>query len=607
MPAESELSEIVYDGSRFAAFFCDTIAAHPSLVTLSALPFAPVVSKVYQLFYQGRADLPSVLGGYQQLWSPSFRVLHIPRIHVNSLAFSEDGSKIAASVSQAPMFNFEPNVSHSLHIWDVSTGTEDVAAAATDGGCVVAFAENGKKLLSASQTGALATLNTETGKVTLLDWTHFPSNADPPVIPRKERSSTFEEATKTVKDSMEERKHTSALDLMDSRVHHGTTQADHHHKTHNHYIVRAAFSPNGSTVVLGSQDGTLRVIDIAKGKELFPQVADMPLDSRAGLRLRMFHSISFSPDGLRFASASGDGGINVRDAKTGQLVFPKLEGHTGEVTALKFLTDMILSSAEADLSIRAWNAVTGTAMVLPAIIHSTDDFQPLDFSPDGRSLASTSKEGTIHIWDTALGKDLGPVLQGHFNQVSSVAFSSDAAKLVSGAFINPLQVWDVSHVRNYTSGMDRMKRAPHTIKFSPDGLLVESRRPEELKFWDTVTGKGLDLKAHSLSARFANEGSNVVLPPDSTPIGLLDSQRSEWHKPVESDHVSHLASSPKPETAKAITCSDEGIVSVSGKAVWRLPLELKHRCCAIRNNYIAFGTWDCHVFVVHLPDYLLYQ
>ena len=62
------------------------------------------------------------------------------------------------------------------------------------------------------------------------------------------------------------------------------------------YAVRAvAFSPDGTRVATGSDDGSARVFDAATGAEL------CRLDHDGGV-----HAVAFSPDGTRVATGSGD-------------------------------------------------------------------------------------------------------------------------------------------------------------------------------------------------------------------------------------------------------------------------------------------------------------
>ncbi len=54
------------------------------------------------------------------------------------------------------------------------------------------------------------------------------------------------------------------------------------------------------------------------------------------------------------------------------------------------------------------------------------------FSPDGKYLASSSKDTTLRLWSLESHKEVS-TLQGHSNTVYSVAFSPDSKYLVSGS------------------------------------------------------------------------------------------------------------------------------------------------------------------------------
>ena len=89
---------------------------------------------------------------------------------------------------------------------------------------------------------------------------------------------------------------------------------------HTGYIWSVAFSPDGSRIVSGSSDTTLRLWDADSGQQI-----GEPLSGHTGTVL----SVAFSPDGSRIVSGSDDTTLRLWDADSGQQIGEPLSGHTG--------------------------------------------------------------------------------------------------------------------------------------------------------------------------------------------------------------------------------------------------------------------------------------
>jgi WD40 repeat protein len=63
------------------------------------------------------------------------------------------------------------------------------------------------------------------------------------------------------------------------------------------------------------------------------------------------------------------------------------------------------------------------------------------FSPDGKTLASGSRDKTIRLWNVEAGQEIRP-LAGHSGWVWSVAFSLDGKSVVSGSYDKTIKIWD---------------------------------------------------------------------------------------------------------------------------------------------------------------------
>ena len=157
--------------------------------------------------------------------------------------------------------------------------------------------------------------------------------------------------------------------------------------------------------------------------------------------MRSVYSVSFSPDGKRIVSGSGDETIRIWDATTGK-VLDTLEGHTDDVTSASFSPDgkrIVSGSSSLDNTIRIWDATTGKE--LETLEGHTNGVTSVSFSPDGKRIVSGSRDKTIRIWDATTGKELD-TLKGHTSVVASVSFSPDGKRIVSGSWDKTIRIWD---------------------------------------------------------------------------------------------------------------------------------------------------------------------
>jgi WD40 repeat protein len=65
------------------------------------------------------------------------------------------------------------------------------------------------------------------------------------------------------------------------------------------------------------------------------------------------------------------------------------------------------------------------------------------FSPDSKTLASTSYDRTIRLWDAATGAHQ-QTLEGHSSSVNAVAFSPDGKTLASASDDRTIRLWDAA-------------------------------------------------------------------------------------------------------------------------------------------------------------------
>jgi hypothetical protein len=108
------------------------------------------------------------------------------------------------------------------------------------------------------------------------------------------------------------------------------------------------------------------------------------------------------------------------------------------------------------------------------------------FSPDGRRIVTGSLDRTAKVWDADIGLEL-LTLKGHTGSVHSVAFSPDGRRILTGSQDQTAKVWDAD------KGQEILPLTGHpgfvtSVAFSPDGRRVFGWGEGKVLAWDTTTG-----------------------------------------------------------------------------------------------------------------------
>ncbi len=126
------------------------------------------------------------------------------------------------------------------------------------------------------------------------------------------------------------------------------------------------------------------------------------------------------------------------------------------------------SSNPASTSAAGGGSGTGR-LIEPVLAGHGDIVKAVAITPDGRIIASASKDGTVRRWDARTGAPFGEPMRGHRGGVWALAISTDGATIASGGDDGPVRTWETATRAPLTGtplGVDTRIQAP---AFSPPG------------------------------------------------------------------------------------------------------------------------------------------
>ncbi|GAA2430916.1 hypothetical protein GCM10010191_50710 [Actinomadura vinacea] len=269
---------------------------------------------------------------------------------------------------------------------------------------------------------------------------------------------------------------------------------------HADWATGATWHPSGRIAVTSGGDG-LRVWDTESAVELAHVDAGDALTA-----------VAWSPHGDLVAGGGASGQLMIWDARTWRIVFADPQAHSDRVTAVAWSPDeTLLATSSYDQTATLWD--TGTWRPGQGIQTETWVVD-VAWSPDGRELLCAFWQNDALIW--TIGDPADPLvlrpLEGHTAVLHSAAWDGSGRSVVTSSGDGTARLWDPAtgeQIRVLGTG------EAYTTAFNPRRQqVVTGSRDGGLRFWDVVTGADLLVTyqhpAAILAAAWSPDGTEIL-------------------------------------------------------------------------------------------------
>jgi WD40 repeat protein len=289
-------------------------------------------------------------------------------------------------------------------------------------------------------------------------------------------------------------------------------------------------------LVLGSVTLSLQAVNVYAAKpaaETNPsatKAADQAFSKRNNWRSGEgnIRDIAVSPDGTLFASASGKGVIQLRNAN-GKLA-GILKGLRGQaVTGISFTSDsQRLVAVGEDSAVRIWDISTGKE--IKALFGHEHPIAAVAINNVYDQIATVGQGTRVLVWDIKTGKLINVLSdpdKGHINSVNAVAYSQNGKFLVTGGRDGRIVIWDVNSGKVLKALLGHSGEVNAIAVFGQSKPFVVSGSSDKtVKIWDVEKGhRIMDLGVNEASIRSVAVG----LDGNTLVTGSADGNIKIWN------------------------------------------------------------------------------
>jgi WD40 repeat protein len=263
---------------------------------------------------------------------------------------------------------------------------------------------------------------------------------------------------------------------------------------------------------------------------------------------------AWSPDGQYFA-AGNEKVLKIWDLNTGHLVFKK--ENRQEILSLAWSSDgqfLVIGSfrlqvwkvkhcgtnKQKTLDIQLFKELTGHKSWI----------QSIRWSPDGKYLASGSKDGSAQIWDTKKWERIS-TLKGHKREITAMHWSPDGKKLATASTDRTARVWNPIYGQTI-SELKALVGSQNVVSWSPDGkLLAMGGDNNPVRIWDVKNGQVIT------ALRTPKRINKTIVQ-----VWKIPASAGVLKRPVPESNVRSISWSPDGEQIAVVTTNGSDLLEI---------------------------------------------